>query len=172
MSEEPKAEVFFGDEDLVGRFAAQCVEPCLDAELPHLKRVVSTVGLYREISEGSYAAIALQDGEAVALIVALHSYHFKICQSGHLHWLSDKTEVLHRRMLDALDATQLSSVGPGMDVRNIMNRALRWFKKSNCIDEDDYQERLAIQDARYLTVSSDWMTLLDREIGRIYFGAK
>jgi hypothetical protein len=74
-------------------------------------------------------------------------------------------------MLDGLDQTQLSAAGPGMDVRNIVSRALRWHAKRTELEDDDYQERMAIQDARYLTIASHWLSFLDEQIGRAYFGA-
>lgn len=172
MTQEPKLEVFFGDDDLIERFAAKCDEAPDGAERPHLARVINAAFPFAVFDGDAYAKIALQEGEAVALICALHAYHFTICQSGHLRWLDQRSEILHKRMLDALDATQLSMIDCGMDVRNIMNRALRWKKKSKSLDEDDYHERLAIQDARYLTISSEWMSLLDKEIGRVFFGAQ
>lgn len=169
--QEPEAKVFFGDRDITERFAAQCVEIEADTSRPHLARVIQTIFPIRFFGENAYAQIALQDGEGVALICALHAYHFTICQAGHIWWIDQHGENVHRRMLDGLDQTQLSAAGPGMDVRNIVNRSLRWYAKRGELEDDDYQERMAIQDARYLTIASHWLSFLNEQIGRAYFGA-
>lgn len=169
--QEPEPKVFFGDEQIVKKFAAECVEMNPDADHPHLSRIIRTIFPMRVFGEAQYAEIALRDGEAVALICGLHAYHFTICQSGHIFWLEDKEESLHKRMIDALDATQLSAIDRGMDVRNIMNRSFRWYKKREQLNEEDYFERLSIQDARYLTICREWLRFLDECIGKEFFSA-
>jgi len=172
---EPEARVFFGDDDLLKNAASRCAK--VDAsivERPSLTMIVQTFLPSGVLSfrDETQAQIALDHGEGVSLICGLYAYNYTICQSGHLRWFDWAGPLAHRRMLDALDASQLSLTDVGMGVRNIVKRSLRWYKKRSDLDDEDYQERLAIQDARYLTNSGRWMDFLDGQIASAYFGAQ
>jgi hypothetical protein len=169
--DNPPVKVFFGDEGFLSAVSSRCHELEVEIDRPNINRITNALmpdGIL-SFSENTQSKIAVEFGESAALICSLYVYDYKICRSGHIAWLNAYGDVLHRRMMSALDATQLSYTDIGMGVRNIAGRSLRWYKKRSSIDEEDYFERMEIQDTRYLSKSAKWMEFLDNKIGELYF---